>query len=169
MVDDPEIKLPKTGLPRLEHGGRRGPKPKPGRTKDARLMLRVHPDVEALVKKRCDEAGENQSRYIERILIGWLNADPRNYRLDANGIRIPNMVSPEEQKARDPYKFAERWQKFAAAHTIIKGAPPPQAWVDEFAAQSPFTDGEFDFEPAPGQDDPPPPEVAAWLARKLKR
>lgn len=158
VKDSKRPELSPTGLPKRPYVKR-----KPITARDGRLMLRVHEDVEELVKLRAEESGESVSRHLEKLIIGWLSADPRNPKLGATGARVPNVISPQEQKAADPYRFADRWQKFTTAHTLLHGAPPPAQWLEDFTAGSP-ADGDFD----PTGEDPEPMPMPKAVKRMVE-
>src|SRR4051812_36950792 len=83
----------------------RGRAAKPGETKDARVILRVHPDLSALIDVRSKEAVMTRSAYVEKLLIAFMRADPRNRRVDNAGMFVPNLVTPHEFKALDAKLF----------------------------------------------------------------
>lgn len=140
------IKISKGGLPRAVPRPR-GRSSTPGKTKDARVIMRVHPDLSALIDIRAQENGLNRSAYVERILVAWMQIDPRNQRIDESGIFVPGLVSPYEFKALDPRKFNQRWLKFAEVYEAMFGSPPPATWLDSFVE---VVDG------GPDEDDPAP-------------
>ena len=97
------------------------------------MIMRMHPDLSLLIDIRCQEAAMNRSQYVERLLVGFMQADPRNTRVDGNGRFIDGLVSPHDFKSLDPKAFAARWDRYVEAHTILFGAPPPAHWLDYFS------------------------------------
>jgi len=121
-----------TGLPKTRKLRR---KPGPAARDDAdnrseRITLRAHDDLLKLLSLRADESGVSRSHYIERLLIRWLTADPRNPALDAMG-RIKPGVMPYDLRTKDPLKTAGQWQKFSTAHELLFGMAPPRDWFEE--------------------------------------
>jgi hypothetical protein len=115
------------GTPRAKPGKL----PRPEDVKSDRIIMRVHSDLLMILDARAKERGLTRSKYLEQLLIGWAKSDPRNWRLDSIGRRIPNLPAPRGLRKMDPLKFADRWQKFATAHTVLFGAPPPSDWFDQ--------------------------------------
>jgi hypothetical protein len=121
-----------SGFPRNRKQRR---KPGPAKRGDdenrsTRITLRAHDDLMRLLTLRADEAGVSRSHYIERLLIRWLTADPRNPKLDAMG-RISPGPTPYDLRAKDPLKTADRWQRFSTAHELLFGMAPPRDWFEE--------------------------------------
>ena len=112
------------------------PRKKPGKVavpedvKSDRLVLRVHPDLLAVLTERSRERGINRSQYVEKLLIGWANLDPRNPRLDLIGKAVKDAPRPDEV-LRSPLLYAARWQKFVTASSLILGFSPPAQWFEE--------------------------------------
>ncbi|PZA13865.1 hypothetical protein DNX69_00010 [Rhodopseudomonas palustris] len=117
--------------------------PRPGRqarpddVRSARLILRAHPDLMKILTVRARAAGVSRSRYVERLLVAWLNADPRNPRMDAVG-KILGGFGQARYAAMSTLSKAERWTRYSAAHAAIFGVPLPEAefedpslWWDE--------------------------------------
>jgi hypothetical protein len=86
-------------------------KPKLPPSADARAhrhMMRMHPHLTELLDVRAAEREETRSRFIEKILVAYLRADPRNPRIDGAG-RIVADAPPPLSVAVDPIKFGEKW------------------------------------------------------------
>lgn len=158
VKDSKKLELSPTGFPRKPYVKR-----KPGLTRDGRLMLRVHEDVEELIKLRAAENNMTVSRYIEGLMIGWLSADPRNPKLASNGARVPRVLPPEMQKAADPARFGARWHEFTQVYRSIFGHEPPRQWLDDFTAGAP-ADGDFD----PTGEDPEPMPLPSHIRPKRR-
>lgn len=162
MVKDskPRSAVVRGHLPRKKPG----PVADPASARSDRLVLRTHPDLMSILTARAEERGISRSQYIEKILIGWCNLDPRNRRLDLNGKLVEGAPRPKELREKSPLAYAERWQRFASASDLILGSSPPREWFD--------VDEEFydslsseDLKPAdPGEQDPPLPP--RWRRRK---
>ncbi|MEH2512234.1 hypothetical protein V1291_003588 [Nitrobacteraceae bacterium AZCC 1564] len=111
--------------------GKRGPEPRPGDAKTDRIIMRVHPDLLEVIDARAREKDLTRSKYLNQVLVGWSNADPRNPRLDAAGRRIETVLDPRQSQLSMSASFVERWQRYVAAHNAIFGHPPPSSWFDE--------------------------------------
>lgn len=154
MVKDskPRSDVVRSHLPRKKPG----PTPDPASARSDRLVLRTHPNLMAILTARAEERGISRSQYIEKILIGWCNLDPRNRRLDLNGKLIEGATRPKELREKSPLAYAERWQRFASASDLVLGSSPPREWFD-------VDDDQYvlDADPnvnivAPDDEDPPP-------------
>lgn len=110
---------------------RPGLKPKPESAKSDRIIMRVHPDLLTVIDRRAEERGMGRSQYLRNVIVGWSNADPRNPRLGLSGKQIDGAPPPGDMQRHRPHVFAERWQRFVAAHTAVMGYPPPTGWVEE--------------------------------------
>lgn len=134
MVDENKKRV--GGFPRKKPG----PTPKPDDAKTDRLMMRIHPDLMEVLSERARERGINRSQYIEKILIGWVNLDPRNMQLDQIGKRSATAPSPTEVRKRSALDFTDRWRKFCSASALLLGFEPPKIWFDEWEYNSGFGD-----------------------------
>jgi hypothetical protein len=94
--------------------------------------LRVHPDLLDVLTKRSEERGITRSQYVEKLLIGWANIDPRNRRLELVGKVSPTAPSPWEIRRAKPLEFADRWQNFCKASLLLLGSEPPREWFEEW-------------------------------------
>ncbi len=121
-----------TGLPKNRKLRRKpGPSARDdGENRSERITLRAHDDLLKLLSLRADESGVSRSHYIERLLIRWLTADPRNPQLDAMG-RVKPGTTPYDLRTRDPLKTASRWQQFSTAHELLFGMHPPKDWFED--------------------------------------
>lgn len=114
-----------------------GPQPKAAsELRGERLVLRVHPDFQDLLTMLARERGISRSAYIERVLLGWVSADPRNPRLDAIGKKIPGVPSPHELLKSNPVRFGQRWKNFSDVSSLLLGETPPQTWLEDFEDQA---------------------------------
>lgn len=136
------------------------PRKKPGRvarptdTKVDRLVLRVHPDLMRILTDRARERGITRSQYVEKLLIGWANLDPRNQRLDMIGKINPAAPLPNDVRLRSPLSFADRWVKFGSASRLLLGAEPPKEWLEESIGSHADPDYDTNIE---ANDTPTPP------------
>lgn len=121
--------------------------------RSARITLRAHDDLMRLLTLRADEAGVSRSHYIERLLIRWLVADPRNPALDAMGRIKPATATPYDLRSKDPLKTASRWQQFSTAHELLFGMQPPRDWFEEADSYWPAPHGGH-IEPEGEANDP---------------
>lgn len=161
MVKDSSSSDLVKGLPRKRAFVKRKPV-----TKDGRIMMRVHQDLEDLVKRRAAEEALPLSRYIERLLIDWLNADPRNPKTTITGERAEDAPSPVDLAARDEQRFRQRWRSFGDAYAIIHGHPPSQSWYDDFIDHALARRDEiYSRPPTPEAPMPMPPAVKAMVER----
>lgn len=108
-----------------------GPEARPDLVRSGRVALRCHPDLERILELRSREAGVSKSKYVEKLLVGWLGADPRNPRIDSIGKFVPGAQDPYDQRTAEPLKIAEKWQRFAQAHDLLLGHQPPRQWFEE--------------------------------------
>lgn len=170
MVNEPKnprgpmAPVNKNGSPRAKPG-----KPaRPDDNKTDRLIMRLHPDVTAMLDFRAEEKGLTRSKYVEQLLVGFLGSDPRNPKMNAIGKVDRTAPSPLAQREASPHRYAERWQRFTSGYSGIFGAPPPVDWSD---------DGDRFWSPAVENDNRTPgddPETAQdtradkWAAKAEK-
>lgn len=122
----PRNPITKTGQPRKLPGR----KPPPEDLRAGRLVMRVHPDLEEILRARAREKGMTKSAYVESVMIGWAAADPRNPKIDSIGKFVANAQSPAEQRLSNPLRFLERWTKFVQISEQILGLPPKREWLE---------------------------------------
>jgi hypothetical protein len=91
--------------------------------------MRVHHDLLDLVDIRARERGETRSRFIERLLVAFLQADPRNPRIDAWGLILSD--GPAIGKIGDRIRFDAAWSKLCNLNETLLGFRPPDGWLDE--------------------------------------
>lgn len=111
--------------------GKPGVAADPAAAKSDRIIMRVHPDLLSIIDARAREKDLTRSKYLNQLLVGWSNADPRNPRLDAAGRRVETAPEPLQYQLARPLVFAERWQRFVTAHNAIFGHPPPAGWFED--------------------------------------
>jgi len=120
-------KTTKAGRPKRKPG----PKVEPDGQKTERLTFRVHPDLLQLLDARAAEAGINRSQYVEKILIGWLRADPRNPKIDLRSGKIDrDAMSPQERRLKFAMSYASQQAKFNAAYEILLGTGAPARFFE---------------------------------------
>jgi hypothetical protein len=136
------------------------PRKRPGKNVPAdeiraeRLVLRVHPDLQDMLTMLARERGISRSQYVERILLGWLSADPRNPKLDAIGKKVAGAQSPHDLYRSNGRKFGEKWAKFSQLSTMLLGQPALDEWITNFEEQSiPATTPLDDYEEVRDRDD----------------
>ena len=132
MVKDSKTKRPKS-QDVYERSGMHRPVPLPRKknptqpygseTRTDRLMMRMHEELVLLLDARSAEAGESRSRYIEKILVGFLKSDPRNPRIDSFG-RIDASAPPPLSARNDGMKFGEKWSRWRDLNVAL-GLPAP--------------------------------------------
>lgn len=119
--------ITKTGVPRLKPG-RKIP---PSDLRAERLVLRVHPDLQAILNVRSREKGLSRSQYVERLILGWVRSDPRNPLLDMIGKRVAKATEPAVLKQSNPLEFGQRWAKFAQVSELLLEESPRKAWFED--------------------------------------
>lgn len=97
--------------------------------REGRLVTRMHQPLLDLVDIRARERGESRSRYIERLLVAYLSADPRNPRLDPHGRILTD--GPPISKAGDPVRFGAAWSRWVALNENLLGIRVPDGGLDE--------------------------------------
>lgn len=105
---------------------RTGRPPRPDDVRSARLILRAHPDLMNVLTVRARAAGVSRSRYVERLLIAWLNADPRNPKLDAVGKMSP-FGWARKNATETVLGNAAKWERYNSAHKALFGVPLPDS------------------------------------------
>jgi hypothetical protein len=95
-----------------------------------RLMMRVHDDLLRLLDVRARERGESRSRYIEKLLLAFLEADPRNPPLDPVG-RIDGDAKPPISKTGEALKFGERWARYSDLNLQLLRYRVPDKFLDD--------------------------------------
>lgn len=121
-----------------------------------------------LLSLRASEAGLSRSAYIERLLIAWLRADPRNPRLDNMGKLAHSGPTPLDMRTAEPLKVAERWQRFSHAHELIFGQNAPRDWFENADSYWPATHGGH-LEADDSGDDPEEAEARRSAAKKPRQ
>jgi len=106
----------------------------PAARRDYRFVMRMHPDMAEVLNSLADEAGLSRALFVERILISFINQDPR-HRLDHVGRAIrPDAPATTTGTLASFGRAWQRWQ--ALRHDVIgeelysdphRGAP-----VDEY-------------------------------------
>jgi hypothetical protein len=138
----------KPGLPRLKQPERKKPGPPKRDEADMRsnrLTLRVHDDLMHLLTLRSKEAGLTRSAYIERLMLAWLRADPRNPKFDPMGKVMPTAPTPLSLLRKEPMSVAERWAKYSNAHELLFGQTAPRHLLDDPDSYWPgVNEGPFD-------------------------
>jgi hypothetical protein len=109
-----------------------GPKIAESDIRTERLAMRVHPDLIHIVDQRAREQNLTRSAYIERLLVGYIQADPRNPKIDSRGKLVENAASPLEMMNKDSIRFGEKWSRFNQAHAILMGTEAPKKWIEEY-------------------------------------
>ena len=128
MVKKPSPKSAEFRKPPLPRK-RPGPKPpSPEDARDFRYMMRLHPDLIELLDIQAAERGETRTRFIEKILVGFLRADPRNPRTDAAG-RIQADAGASLSAVNDPIKFGTAWALMQSLNQAILNASIPDDWA----------------------------------------
>jgi hypothetical protein len=118
---------------------RRPPGPPPKKIEDIRterLVMRMHPDLLEQLSMLARERGVSRSAYIERVLLGWVNSDPRNPRLDGIGRRVEGVPTPHELFKGNPVRFGERWSKFSELSMSLLGERAQEQWLHDFEDQA---------------------------------
>jgi hypothetical protein len=131
--------------------------------KSVRMTIRLHPDLVRILDARAAELGINRSAYVERLLVGWAKADPRNPRIDMRG-KFLDTPDPEDLRTKSPHVFGQRWQKFSEAYAIILGTPAPQSWFEEPDAYRPQ-----DYDAGDSGDENLDERPAKWAKKVLKK
>ena len=110
-----------------------GPVPNPDRLKSERIVLRVHPDLLNVITAGAGERGVTRSQYVEKLLIGWANMDPRRRRLDLSGKVSESAMHPHDTLEQKPLEFNDRWKKFCEVSVLLTGFEPPKQWFEDFS------------------------------------
>jgi len=108
-----------------------GPKIDEEDVRSERLTMRVHPDLMHILDVRSRERNMSRSAYIEQIMVGWIQADPRNPKIDSRGKIVDGAPTPLELMNNKSFAYAEKWAKFNTAYQILIGTNAPQAWVEQ--------------------------------------
>jgi hypothetical protein len=99
------------------------------RIREGRLVMRVHHDLLDLVDIRARERGESRSRFIERLLVAFLQADPRNPKIDPWGLILGD--GPAIGKVGEAVRFEAAWLKWSTLNETLLGLRVPDGWLDE--------------------------------------
>jgi hypothetical protein len=134
----------------------RGPPPKGDKTRSARLLIRVHPDLLPLVDVHAAERGITRSQLVEQVLVGFLRLDPRAPRISAIGQLeplpegtpppIPTRPGafPRPAVPPNPHLFLRRWDDFRKASELVTGYVPLDTLVEDYVSMGP-TDEPDDY------------------------
>jgi hypothetical protein len=132
----------KSDVTRLRKDGQ--PRRKPGPTADAakmkddRVVLRAHADLAQFVTTGASERGITKSQFVEKLLVGFNNLDPRQPRLNMNGRRSETSMGPIERMEKQPMEFEAQWKRFVELSGLLTGFTPPREWFEDFGR---FADG----------------------------
>lgn len=107
-----------------------GPKVAEDDVKHERLTLRVHSDLIDILQRRADERNMSRSAYVEGLLIAWVQADPRNPKVDSRGKIVKNAPTPLELMNKDSMKFGARWAEFNRLYAALFGQSAPAKWIE---------------------------------------
>ncbi|WP_284424124.1 hypothetical protein [Bradyrhizobium sp. SSBR45G] len=121
----------------------------------------MHPHLVYILDARAKEANLSRSAYLERVIIGWVQADPRNPRIDSRGMFIPGAQSPRRYQETQASAFGAKFKTFSDAHEVILGTPAPQRWIEE-------PDRYMPAEYEPPEDEELSDQAKAWIAKRLK-
>ena len=156
MVKDSKTKRPQDVY---ERAGMHRPVPLPRRknptqpygseTRTDRLMMRMHNDLVALLDQRSAEAGESRSRYIERILVGFLKSDPRNPKIDSFG-RLDRTAPPPLSPTNDAHRFGEKWGDWKRLNVALGLPAPSDELIEDDIGYSMWADRAFPSDPDDG-------------------
>ena len=114
----------KEHLPEKRGRGRRPGDPAARR--DYRFVMRMHPDLANVLNQLADEAGLSRALFVERVLISFVNQDPR-HRLDHIGRSIKTDASPTTPGTLA--SFGRAWQRWQALrHDVIGEDLYPDAY-----------------------------------------
>ena len=97
--------------------------------REGRLVMRVQQSLNDLIDIRARERGESRSRFIERLLVAFLQADPRNPKIDPWGRILTD--GPPISKAGEPARFGAAWARWVTLNDSLLGFRVPDAWMDE--------------------------------------
>lgn len=112
-------------------GVKPGPKVADEDVKHERLTLRVHSDLIHILQKRADERNMSRSAYVEELLIAWVQADPRNPKIDSKGKRVENAPHPFELMNQNSMLFGAKWARFNQLYALLFDQSAPARWVSE--------------------------------------
>jgi hypothetical protein len=89
----------------------------PAARRDYRFVMRMHPDLADVLNQLADETGLSRALFVERVLISFVNQDPR-HRLDHIGRSI-KMDAPTTTHGTLA-SFGRAWQRWQALrHDVI--------------------------------------------------
>lgn len=136
-----------------------GPKVDLAAVRSERVTMRMHPDLVAILDARATERGVSRSAYVEQVIVGWVQADPRNPKVDARGMYVEGAPSPWAYRLKQPVSFGNKFAQFSQAYAVIMGTPAPQKWVEEEDAYLPES-----YEPP--ADEPLSDQAKAWIEKR---
>jgi hypothetical protein len=145
---------------------RPGKPPRPGEVRTEKLVMRVHPDLMAVLTERAREKGETRSAYVEKLLVGWVRLDPRNRRVDMIGKYVEDAPDPRDPKRMSSFGYHERWRKFNNASRLLLGAPPPSDWLPDEEGGDPADHRQQPDDDIEENDDPPRPIPPSFRRRR---
>jgi hypothetical protein len=107
--------------PGKKTAGRRPGNPEDVRTE--RLVVRMHPDMFESLTDRAKVYGVSRSQYVERILIGYLNAQEGQRTLDLTG----RFVRDEATRKAMMTSPADTWAAFGKRNLALLGMQAERA------------------------------------------
>src|SRR5262249_33895294 len=115
--------------------GRGRPRIDPGSKRAYRFVMRMNSDLADVLNLLSDESGLSRSVFVERILISFVNQDPR-IRLNHVGRKV-DTASTGAAPPGSLASFGAQWRRWQALRHDVIGEDVPSAYG---AAQPSFDD-----------------------------
>jgi hypothetical protein len=92
----------------------------PNARRSYRYVMRMHPDLADALNALADESGLSRSLFVERVLISFVNQDPRTA-LDHIGRRVRHDTPTGGPPRGSLASFGRQWQRWAALRHEVFG------------------------------------------------
>jgi hypothetical protein len=125
--------------------------------------MRMHPDLSDALNALADESGLSRSLFVERVLISFVNQDPR-LQLDHIGRRVRHDAPAGAPPAGSLASFGRQWQRWQALKYDVIGEDHPTAYGQ---AQPEFDDYGRDKRGHGHRIEPRPPVPSYMKADKV--
>jgi hypothetical protein len=142
------------------------PKVDPKNLRAYRLVVRVNQDLADALGMLADEASISRSLFIERVLISFVNQDPR-HRLAQNGRRIPDNTPPPAG-AGTFADLGQRWRRWSALRHDVLGDDIVGGAYDAQPPVATVVPGDVPRPPVPRHMLPPEPAPKVGTRKKRR-
>jgi hypothetical protein len=103
----------------------------PGEKRSYRYVMRMHPDLAEVLGLLADEAQMSRALFVERILLSFVNQDPR-VNLDPNGRKIGPGRPRHQPQPGSLAAFSQKWSRWQSLREGVFGDDLPDPYGDQY-------------------------------------